>query len=59
VLIAWACAAVMLMLGNWIAAKIGARGLIAIERLMGLFLVAMSVEMLLDGIARYYATLVR
>jgi multiple antibiotic resistance protein len=59
VLIAWACAAVVLLLGNTIAAKIGARGLIAVERLMGLFLVAMSVEMLLDGIARYSATLAR
>ena len=59
VLIAWACAAVVLLLGNTIAAKIGARGLIAVERLMGLFLVAMSVEMLLDGVARYYATLAR
>jgi multiple antibiotic resistance protein len=49
----------VLLLGHWIAAKIGARGLIAIERLMGLFLVAMSVEMLLDGIGRYYVTLAR
>ena len=59
VLIAWTSAAIVLLLGNWIAAKIGARGLIAVERLMGLFLVAMSVEMLLDGIARYSATLGR
>jgi len=59
VLIAWTGAAVVLLLGHWIAAKIGARGLIAIERLMGLFLVAMSVEMLLDGISRYLATLAR
>jgi multiple antibiotic resistance protein len=56
VLIAWACAAIVLLLGNSIAARIGARGLIAVERLMGLFLVAMSVEMLLNGISRYYAT---
>jgi len=30
VLIAWASAAIVLLLGNWIAAKIGARGLIAV-----------------------------
>lgn len=29
----------------------------ALERLMGMFLVAMSVEMLLSGISRYFGTL--
>jgi multiple antibiotic resistance protein len=57
VLIAWAAAAFLLVLGNSIAALIGPRGLIAVERLMGMFLVAMSVEMLLSGISHYYATL--
>jgi multiple antibiotic resistance protein len=59
VLIAWAAASLVLALGSWIAAWIGARGLIAVERLMGMFLVAMAVEMLLSGISRYYATLAR
>lgn len=59
VLIAWAAASLVLALGSWIAAWIGARGLIAVERLMGMFLVAMAVEMLLSGISRYYATLGR
>lgn len=59
VLLAWAAAAVVLALGHWIAAWIGPRGLVAVERLMGMFLVAMSVEMLLSGISRYYATLPR
>ena len=58
VLIAWSCASVVLLLGNWLAARLGAPGLIALERLMGMFLVAMSVEMLLSGVSRYYATLV-
>ncbi|HUL81875.1 MAG TPA: MarC family protein [Gammaproteobacteria bacterium] len=57
VLIAWAGAAIVLALGNWIASWIGPRGLVAVERLMGMFLVAMSVEMLLSGLSRYYATL--
>ena len=47
----------MLLLGNAIAGRIGRRGLIALERLMGMFLVAMSVEMLLSGISQYFATL--
>lgn len=59
VLLAWAAAALVLALGNSIAAWIGPRGLIAVERLMGMFLVAMSVEMLLSGISRYTATLAR
>jgi len=57
VFLAWAAASLVLALGSWIAAWIGARGLIAVERLMGMFLVAMSVEMMLSGISRYYATL--
>jgi MarC family membrane protein len=57
VVIAWLAASVVLLLGNAIASKIGARGLIALERLMGMFLVAMAVEMLLSGISLYYSTL--
>jgi MarC family membrane protein len=57
VFIAWLAAAVVLMLGSAIASRIGERGLIALERLMGMFLVAMAVEMLLSGVSRYLATL--
>ena len=32
---------------------LGKRGLIAVERLMGMVLVAISVQMLLDGITTY------
>jgi small neutral amino acid transporter SnatA (MarC family) len=32
---------------------LGVRGLIAVERLMGMVLVAISVQMLLDGITTY------
>ena len=38
---------------------LGSRVMTAFERLMGLILTAMSVEMLLDGIGRYYVTLAR
>jgi multiple antibiotic resistance protein len=56
---AWYAAPVVLLLGNAIASRIGERGLIALERLMGMFLVAMAVEMLLSGISRYFGTLAR
>lgn len=57
VLIAWLAASVVLLLGNAIVDKVGQRGLVALERLTGMFLVAMSVEMLLSGIGRYFNTL--
>jgi multiple antibiotic resistance protein len=59
VLVAWLAASVVMLLGNIITARIGARGLIALERLMGMFLVAVSVEMLLAGISHYFAALAR
>jgi multiple antibiotic resistance protein len=57
VFLAWLAAAVVLLLGDAIARRVGDRGLIALERLMGMLLVAMSVEMLLSGISRYFDTL--
>jgi small neutral amino acid transporter SnatA (MarC family) len=41
--------------GSAVAARLGRRGLIAIERLMGMVLVAVAVQMLLDGLAAYRA----
>lgn len=57
VLLAWGASAVILLLGNALISALGQRALIAIERLMGMFLVAIAVEMLLSGIARYVGTL--
>lgn len=57
VFFAWLAAAVVLLAGDAIATRIGQRGLIAIERLMGMFLVAMAVEMLLSGISKYFGAL--
>jgi MarC family membrane protein len=57
VFIAWLAAGIVLLMGSTIADKIGQRGLIALERLTGMFLVAMSVEILLSGISRYFRTL--
>src|SRR5690606_32560544 len=42
---AWLPAAIVLLLGQAIASRIGSRGVVAIERLMGMFLVAMAIEM--------------
>jgi len=36
---------------------LGVRGLIAVERLMGMVLVAISVQMLLDGITTYLSVI--
>lgn len=57
VALAWLAAAVVLVIGMRLAAKIGKRTLIAIERLMGMLLVAISVEMLLGGLRAFLATL--
>jgi multiple antibiotic resistance protein len=53
VCLAWAAASAVVLLGQGLARWIGERGLVAIERLMGMFLVAIAVEMLLSGLSRY------
>ncbi len=57
VVLAWLGAGVVLLLGNRLAHRLGKRGLIALERLMGMLLVAISVEMMLSGIELYIAHL--
>ncbi len=49
VVIAWLAAAIIMVLGNRLAGLVGRRGLVAMERLMGMVLVAISVEMLFRG----------
>jgi len=53
VCLAWAGASLVVLLGHSLAHWIGERGLVAIERLTGMFLVAIAVEMLLSGLSRY------
>jgi len=53
VCLAWAGASAIVLLGHVFARLIGERGLVAIERLTGMFLVAIAVEMLLSGLSRY------
>lgn len=53
IVIAWSISAVVLMSSQWLFKVFKDRGLIAIERLMGMILVALSVQMFLDGVAVY------
>jgi MarC family membrane protein len=49
---AWLASAVILLAGSKISDFLGERGLTAIERLMGMVLVASAVQMFLDGTAK-------
>jgi multiple antibiotic resistance protein len=53
VCIAWLASAVILYFSGNLRRVLGDRGLTAIERLMGMLLVTVAVEMLLSGIAQY------
>ena len=52
-LIAWLATAVILYSATYLYRLLGRGVLIAVERLMGMLLVALSVQMLLDGVAAY------
>jgi multiple antibiotic resistance protein len=51
--IAWLVTAVVLMASTALHRFLGVRGVIAIERLMGMLLVTVAVQMFLDGLAAY------
>ena len=53
VFIAWAASAVIIYFAGYFARFLGEKGLIAIERLMGMILVTVAVQMLLSGIAEF------
>lgn len=54
-LVAWGATAAILFCAPWLYRLLGARALSAVERLMGMLLVAISVQMLLDGVGGYLA----
>ena len=54
-LMAWGASAVILMFYEVFNKLLGERGLTAVERLMGMLLVMISVQMLLDGVHHYLA----
>ena len=49
----WGATAIILFSATYLQKWLGTRVLTAIERLMGMVIVAISVQMLLDGIASY------
>lgn len=51
--IAWSVSLLILLSSNLLQRLLGQRGLVAVERLMGMLLVAMAVQMFLDGISAY------
>ncbi len=51
---AWLVSAIILMFSNLFHRLLGERGLIAMERLMGMILVMIAIQMLLDGASQYF-----
>ncbi len=53
VFIAWSASALIIYFSSYFARFLGEKGLIAIERLMGMLLITVAVQMLLSGIAEF------
>ena len=51
--LAWLATAVILMSSTYLFRWLGTSVLVAVERLMGMLLVALSVQMFLDGVMAY------
>lgn len=51
--LAWGATAIILFSATWLKKLLGTRVLTAVERLMGMVIVALSVQMFLDGIKSY------
>ena len=54
ILLAWAGTTAVLVVSPWLLRLFGKRGTQALERLMGLMLILIAVQMFLDGIAPYH-----
>jgi len=52
--VAWAGTALVVLFGSQVAERLGPRGLVAIERLMGMILVAIAIQMFLTGADLYF-----
>ena len=57
VLIAWFASAVIIYFSGYFARFLGEKGLVAVERLMGMLLITVAVQMLLNGIGEFISTL--
>lgn len=52
--LAWLATSLIVLAGDRVAARLGARGLLAVERLMGMILVAIAIQMFLTGADAYF-----
>ena len=52
-LAAWLLSSIILVSANGLKRFLGRRGLVALERLMGMLLIALAVQMLLEGVSAY------
>lgn len=52
---AWLASALILLAGSQLAQRLGSKGIAAVERLMGMVLVASAVQMCLDGVRQALA----
>lgn len=55
--LAWLLSAVILLAGSRLERRLGERGIIAVERLMGMLLVAIAVQMFLNALGHYVRSL--
>ncbi len=53
IVMAWLPTMVILTVSTWVFRWLGPRGALALERLMGILLVMLSVQMVLDGVGAY------
>jgi len=51
---AWSVSAIILMFSGVFHKLLGEKGLVAMERLMGMILVMIAIQMLLDGATQYF-----
>lgn len=56
IVLAWLPTTIILALSTWVFRWLGPRGATALERLMGILLVMLSVQMVLDGVGAYMAS---
>ena len=56
-LVAWIVSGLIILSSGVLSKVLGAKGLIAIERLMGMILVAIAIQMLMTGIAQFVSTI--
>lgn len=53
ILVAWAAASIILLLGNRLQKVLGNNGLVACERLMGMVLIMLAIQRFLEGVQQF------